>query len=376
MRKEPKDYKKIEIKKSAEPPKNILEIEEIEEEESSEIPNEELEADLLDLEDDNDDENEPESLEESDQDDDDGDKEEEDEKEEEAEKELEETKKEEKRKRDSASRIQELAQFNKKLSKQNQELQVKIDNLLTDKEKNTLESQKTLQKTLQEQAENLQKQLTNAMEEGDSSEVVRIQDDLLETKLSLQKIAQDVEEREVSQKAKAEQPKQEQTEEVSEKALSWIEEHPTFKTDPVFYAAALTVNNVLIDEGYNPDSASFYEELNSRLEPRFPEAFDNRGEDSVQLETDGTPKKEEKEKTPSKKKEKSEYQETVSRTNSRSVGKKSPGKKSSKEKVSITQEEARLAKRWGMSLKEFAEQKHFHSKNKDEDGYAPIFPNR
>lgn len=48
-------------------------------------------------------------------------------------------------------------------------------------------------------------------------------------------------------------------------AVEWVNRNPRFNTDAAFKAAAMEINNQLINEGFNPDHPRFYQEIDKRL---------------------------------------------------------------------------------------------------------------
>ncbi len=162
--------------------------------------------------------------------------------------------------------------------------------------------------------------------------------------------------------------------EVSELATNWVEDYPDFNENAIFNGAALAVNKALVLEGFNPNTPDFYEELNSRLEPNFPEVFGIEGESSVEYnqedessdgETLTDPQESSKSKTPTRKTPR------VSGA-SRSPNSSASGKSKSKNTVRMTEGDQILATRWDMDLQKMALRKKHIETNKGEDGYTPI----
>lgn len=232
----------------------------------------------------------------------------------------------------------------------------------------TKQSKESLKTSLEAQMKTLNSQFIAAMEAGESTQVSEIQDQLMDTKMRLASISYELENtKEVKEPVKPKVEPKQTSKEVPQKALDWIEEHPEFNTDPIFYGAALTVNNILISEGYDPDDDSFYDEINARLSKRFPDIFDKNIENDVKSSGKENISSEETLKT------KEKVEQTVSgasRTPSTSINGKP--QVTSKTKVTLTQEDIRLAEKWGMSKEKFARRKLL-LEGRQPSEYSPIF---
>ncbi len=217
----------------------------------------------------------------------------------------------------------------------------------------------------------LSARLKQAMVEGDTDQTIELNDELLNTKMELAVLAAEIsniQEPEAAPRAPSKAQPQ-----VSRKALAWVEAHPAFKTDPVFYGAAMATNNRLMQEGFDPDSDDFYDELNERLAPKFPEVFGDLPQDDVESEEDTDSSDFDGEELPDVKpvSKKPSPKQTVS-ASARPTGKgATPPRKS--EKVTLTQDELAQAHRMGISPEKYALRKMHMAKNKRADGYTPIF---
>lgn len=240
---------------------------------------------------------------------------------------------------------------------------------------------------LQREVELLTAALKDAIESGDTKAAVEAQSDLIDAKMKLAAVTsalinqvEEVEDTTTTTNTRAPS--------IPENAREWIETYPQFKTDPVFHGAALAVNNTLVREGWDPESEEFYEEITNRLSSRFPDIFGTDEENVVTSDEDGVEytqssdedgedgespkghKDVKKTLQQNKPQAKQVTQQTVaasSRTSSPSA--KPPNKKT----VTLTQAEATLAKKWGISLEEMAKRKMYADKNRTSDGYSPIF---
>jgi hypothetical protein len=165
--------------------------------------------------------------------------------------------------------------------------------------------------------------------------------------------------------------KQQPQTKVSEYALEWIDEYPQFKTDAVFNASALAVNQMLVNEGFDPNSEEFYEELTDRIAPRFPEIFVPQDENSVQLDEEDEidPQVVENERDVKKSSGvKKKHPQTVS------GGTRTPlsSKKSRKGKtIEFSAEDQQLVDRWGLDIKTVA-RRSAHIEDNNVGGYTPI----
>jgi len=264
-------------------------------------------------------------------------------------------------------RIRELNARAKSYEDKLREYETVIKQLEEKSASSNIQNKETLKTTLESQLKALNSQFTAAMESGDAPSVVNIQDQIMDAKMKLASVAYEIDNQ--PKKVEGQQPKERQPQpnKVPQKALDWIEDYPDFNTDPVFNGAALAVNNKLIMEGFDPDDDSFYEEINKRLSKRFPDIFDTSTQNSVKSNT--------KENTSSEGtlKTKEKVEQTVSgasRTPSSSVNGKP--QLQSKNKVTLTQEDLKLAERWNMSKEKFAKRK-FLLMQKDTNEYSPIF---
>lgn len=256
------------------------------------------------------------------------------------------------------------------------EKQLKSDN------KGTKEDKKQV---LTKQLAILQQQLVDKAKEGDDEAVVRLQDEYFSAKMELSDLDKELK----SWQEVKEQPQQQVQNQVPEKALEWIEDHPTFNTDELFYASAIIVNNQLVKEGFDPNSDEFYAEIDKRLAPRFPEVFgkkrktvaskpqndvqytednleDDDGEhfedqdDESEVEINEEPIKERKRPLVS----------PSSRTGPSNAMSKVGTKPNT---VVLSPADRAQAERWGLSVGQMARRILHSEKNARTDGYVPIF---
>lgn len=259
-------------------------------------------------------------------------------------------------------------------AKEKDEEITKLKELLFAQEKkasvSSKESNDSLQKTLEGQVSALNSKLISAMEQGEHGQAVEIQQDLMQANLKLAEVHFDI-------KNHIEVPDERPTEhtpqaapQTPDQALDWIDEHPEFKTDELFYVNAMTINNQLVNEGFDANADDFYEELDSRMSKKFPELFGVDEENSVQLETqeENTSSAEQKTKKSSRKSKPKQTVSGASRTPSGSPTKTS--KKSNSVKLSV--EDQKIAQKWNMTKEQMARRMLHMEKNRGEDGYTPI----
>ena len=115
------------------------------------------------------------------------------------------------------------------------------------------------------------------------------------------------------------------------KAYQWASQNDWFNSDQILTSAALVIDQQLKEEGFDPKEDEFYEEVDKRLAAAFPHKFGGNTETPVPQETS----------TPA---------QVV-------AGASLAPKTSSGKKVKLTQEDVRLANKWGISLEQYAQEK-------------------
>lgn len=189
----------------------------------------------------------------------------------------------------------------------------------------------------------LEDQIKRSLEEGDHEGFVKAQKELSESTfkrqvLNARKPKTYSKKVESSTPSQQEQPRtqQQQQNTVPEEGMKWIERNPDFKKNRAFQSLAVGINSELIEEGYDPEDPDFYQELDSRIN-------EFRG---VNKQKKGVPPVASGQRTDS------------------------PKKKKSGNKVILTKEELRLAKKFGMSPERYARQKK--NLEKSSSGYINI----
>ena len=143
---------------------------------------------------------------------------------------------------------------------------------------------------------------------------------------------------------------QQQTPKYDPKAVDWAAKNDWFGKDQIMTTAALSIDQELKDEGYDPSDDDFYEEIDSRLRNRYPQRFQA---------------------TPTQEPETPRLQDTSSNSAQVVAGASRTPKTSKGNKVKLTQEDVRLANKWGISLEKYAAEKL--KVEKAEGDYTSIF---
>ena len=189
-----------------------------------------------------------------------------------------------------------------------------------------------------ETAKHLYKQ---AVESGDTDGMLQAQESLSKTYAEISQVEQKKQVWEEYNKAveqsnqEPQHQQQEATPEYDPKAIEWASKNSWFGEDQIMTAAALTVDKELKNEGYDPSDEDFYEAVDVRLRQRYPDRFQVEGQETPRL------------------------QDTT--TNSAQVvsGASRTPKTSSngRNKVKLSQEDVRLANKWGIPLEKYAAEK-------------------
>ena len=175
-----------------------------------------------------------------------------------------------------------------------------------------------------------------AHEEGDSSKILKAQEALNEAQVDLKTIQStkdNFKEPEVQQQPLQQQQVQQPQPQPDPKAQDWAAQNEWFGQDRIMTASALAIDTELKEEGYDPTSSEFYEEINNRLQETFPHKFKVNKEETKEV----------------RKQETSETAQVVA-GGTRSTP-------SSKNKVKLTKEDVRLANKWNIPLEQYAQEK-------------------
>ena len=252
-------------------------------------------------------------------------------------------------------RIRQLVKQKKEREARIAQLEAERQQLLetvTERDKNAVDMHKVnydqSAKQLQQQAELAKQSYLTAYDSGDKENMLKAQELLNQTQVELNNIEQNksqlsqyertLEARETQRQQQLLQAQQQQQQQVDTSdydpmAVEWSKkpENSWFGSDNIMTVAALTIDAQLKEEGYNPSSSDFYQEVDSRMRQEFPHKFNQQvvaQEVPAQRAT----------------------QQVVAGQS------RSPTNSSSK-KVKLTQEDVRMAQKWNIPLEKYAAEK-------------------
>ena len=242
--------------------------------------------------------------------------------------------------RQRKERDEELQQLRNEIQGLRNQVQER-DTQLSSSLKNSIDSTESQLESNIESAKQLYKQ---AVEAGDTDGMLTAQESMSkayaeQNRVDQQKAAWEEYNRTLEasgQQAAQVAQQQQQAPEYDPKAVEWACKNEWFGQDQIMTAAALTIDQELKGEGYDPSDDDFYEEVDSRLRQRYPHKFQA---------TDSEPE------TP-------RLQDTTTSSAQVVAGAARPPKTSqSNNKVKLTQEDVRLANKWGIPLEKYAAEK-------------------
>ena len=120
------------------------------------------------------------------------------------------------------------------------------------------------------------------------------------------------------------------------KAYQWAASNEWFNQDQILTNAALVIDAQLKEEGFDPEEDEYYQEIDRRLADNFPQKFGKATEEVVAEQP--------------RKKSTSTASQVVAGASHTSA---SPSNK----KVKLSQEDVRLAQKWGITLEQYAAEK-------------------
>lgn len=248
-------------------------------------------------------------------------------------------------------RIRQLIRQRKERDEELQQLRSEINNLrsavqerdtqLSSSLKNSIDSTESQLESNIEAAKQLYKQ---AVESGDTDGMLTAQESMSKAyaeknRVEQQKAAWEEYNRALEssgQQAAQVARHQQQTQEYDPKAVEWATKNSWFGQDQIMTAAALTIDQELKGEGYDPSDDDFYEEVDNRLRQRYPHKFQD-----INSEPE-TPR----------------LQDTTTSSAQVVAGaSRTPKTSQSSNKVKLTQEDVRLANKWGIPLEKYAAEK-------------------
>ena len=241
----------------------------------------------------------------------------------------------------------------RQLVKQKKEREAEIENLLA--------QQKEMQTKLQQREEEYKNLLNNnvesnerqvterlelaraayrqAVESGDADNILKAQESLNTAQQDNYRLTEFRQQADSFEPQTFEEQQQSQTANVSEaqrKATDWAAANDWFNNDRVLTAVALEIDNAVQEEGFDPADDDYYQEIDRRMAEQFPSKF-------------GQATKEVAAETPV-------AQETSTPAQVVAGASHTPAPSSSK-KVKLSQEDVRLAEKWGISLEQYAAEK-------------------
>ena len=250
-------------------------------------------------------------------------------------------------------RIRQLVKQKKEREARIAQLEAERHQLLetvTERDKNAVDMHKVSYdqsaKQLQQQAELAKQSYLTAYDSGDKENMLKAQELLNQTQVELNNIEQNknqlsqyertLEAREAQRQQQQQQQQAQQQVDTSEydpMAVEWSQkpENSWFGSDNIMTVAALTIDAQLKEEGYNPASPDFYQEVDLRMRQEFPHKFNQQ---VVEQEVPA---------------QRATQQVVAGQS-------RSPTNSSSK-KVKLTQEDVRMAQKWNIPLEKYAAEK-------------------
>lgn len=184
------------------------------------------------------------------------------------------------------------------------------------------------EKSLQQQLKNSEEAYKSAYDSGDKDKMLEAQKAIADATTKLQFVdAKRWYQQDQQNKQKQEQPQQQTQQRVKPNSLAieWKEDNETwFQKDPIMTQGALVINQQLLQEGFDPDTKEFYNEVTRRIKKEFPHKFGEQDDPTRPAQV---------------------------------VAGKSRTSASSKGKIRLSQEDVRLAKKMGVPLDVYAKEK-------------------
>jgi hypothetical protein len=241
----------------------------------------------------------------------------------------------------------------RQLVKQKKEREAEIENLLS--------QQKEMQTKLQQREEEYKNLLNNnvesnerqvterlelarsayrqAVESGDADNILKAQESLNTAQQDNYRLTEFRQQAESFEPQTFEGQQQAQSTVVSDaqrKATDWAAANDWFNTDRVMTAVALEIDSQVQEEGFDPADDDYYQEVDRRMAEQFPKKF---GKATKEVATENPV-----------------AQETSTPAQVVAGALHTPAPSSSK-KVKLSQEDVRLAEKWGISLEQYAAEK-------------------
>ena len=250
-------------------------------------------------------------------------------------------------------RIRQLVQQRKEreeqvaaLQREKEELQKKLREQEKDIASSLKKSIDSNEQFLLNKIEYAKRAYQRAADEGNSAEMLEAQEAISQayaemtgvtsSKDSWEKYNSEVERQLQEAEQLQQQQVQQQQAQYDPRAVEWAGQNEWFGSDNVMTAAALALDYELKNEGFDPSDDEFYGEIDRRMREQFPHKFQ-----AAPVEEQPAVRK-------------------SSASNSTQVvagASRTPASPSSGKKVKLTQEDIRLANKWGIPLERYAEEK-------------------
>lgn len=191
-----------------------------------------------------------------------------------------------------------------------------------------------------------------AAENSDTDGMLRAQEEmsaaysestlLAQRKKALEDYDETLKQQQVKQQAQQQQQQTASQPKYDPKAIQWASKNEWFGKDQIMTNAALSIDAQLKEEGFDPSDDEYYSEVDQRLKEQFPHRFGGqKAVDNDEGEEEIAPKAAQKP---------SQVVAGASRTPRTSQTSKG-------NKVKLTQEDVRLAQKWGIPLEVYAAEK-------------------
>ena len=237
-------------------------------------------------------------------------------------------------------RIKQLIRQRKERDEQIQQLIHKTEQLqknLEEKEKSFSEVSKlnleATEKQLKDKIELARTAYKDAYEQQDKDKILKAQEMLNEAQVDLKTLGSTKKDISGAPPVQPTQPVQRPIPQPDPKAQEWAAKNTWFGPDRVMTAAALAVDAELKAEGYSTTDDEFYEEIDRRMQENFPHKFKTNGKVPNERAAGNTSQP------------------------AQVVGKSSRTSPNSKKKVKLSQNDVKLAQKWGIPLEKYAQEK-------------------
>ena len=238
-----------------------------------------------------------------------------------------------KQKKEREAQIEELLTQQKEMQTKLQQREEEYKNLLS----NNVESN---ERQVTERLELARAAYRQAVESGDADNILKAQESLNTAQQDNYRLTEFRQQADSFEPQTFEEQQQVQAaatvSDAQRKATNWAAANEWFNKDRVMTAVALEIDNQVQEEGFDPSDDDYYQEIDRRMAAQFPNKF---GQATKEVATE----------TPVP-------QETSTPAQVVAGASHTPAPSSSK-KVKLSQEDVRLAEKWGISLEQYAAEK-------------------